>query len=382
VAALGGGGDDTRDEDEAENLAALAELATEGFAASFGAATAGPLEAFVAADQAGFQAQLAADGLGPVEGAGGYYEPSNGRAYLYRQPTAYYSRVLLLHELVHQWQDAVETNGGLPVWYVEGLAEALSRHHWDGTCLQLRVRPLLSWEDAGAAALAELDTVDVAAVLAGGDVSRPTAQELVRLLTSDPIFAEGFSAWRADVGAGASATDLDAFAATIAPLDEVADAYAAWVRLDQEPMTPVWLDWIPLGAGSAYGASDVSSAARLKAGVDTFSMTTGAPTGGANVGTVYGYDPATGDIELAFVSADGSVSRFAVLAGSVAWDVLGSAPVSAPVSGGVVWSQSAGEGTTTVTVGDTQVELPRTLPAAGGLALYAGEAVFEDVDWE
>ena len=128
---------------EAENLAILAELATEGFAASFGAATAGPLEAFVAADQAGFQAQLAADGLGPVEGAGGYYEPSNGRAYLYRQPPAYCSRVLLLHELVHQWQDAVETNGGLPVWYVEGLAEGLSRHHWDGACLQLRVRPLL-----------------------------------------------------------------------------------------------------------------------------------------------------------------------------------------------------------------------------------------------
>jgi hypothetical protein len=143
-------------------------------------------------------------------------------------------------------------------------------------------------------------------------------------------------------------------------------------------MTPVWLDWIPLGAASAYGGSDVSSAARLKAGVDTFSMTTGAPTGGANVGTVYGYDPATGDIELAFVSADGSVSRFAVLAGSVAWDVLG----NAPVSGGVAWSQSAGEGSTTVTVGDTQVELPRTLPAAGGLALYAGEAVFEDIAWE
>ena len=51
--------------------------------------------------------------------------------------------MLLLHELVHQWQDAVETNGGLPVWYVEGLAEGLSRHHWDGACLQLRVRPLL-----------------------------------------------------------------------------------------------------------------------------------------------------------------------------------------------------------------------------------------------
>jgi hypothetical protein len=150
------------------------------------------------------------------------------------------------------------------------------------------------------------------------------------------------------------------------------------VPLDQEPMTPIWLDWIPLGAASAYGGSDVSSAARLKAGVDTFAMTTDTPSGGANVGTVYGYDAATGDIELAFVSADGSVSRFAVLGGTVTWDVYG----SAPVTGGVVWSQAAGDGLTTVTVGDTPVELPRTLPAAGGLALYAAEAVFEDVAWE
>ncbi|MDP2306512.1 MAG: hypothetical protein Q8P18_10860 [Pseudomonadota bacterium] len=366
------------DQIESENLAALAETAWEGFGAFFGADVAGPLEAYVAADQAGFVAQLAADGISGLDGAGGYYDPGTGRAYLFRQATAYYSRVLLLHELVHQYQGHAGATAGLPPWYVEGLAEALGRHHWDGTCLELRVRPLLSWEDAAAGALAELQAgVDVRAVLAGGDASRPIAQELVRLLASDPAFADGFADWRDAVAAGTSATDLDLFAATVAPVDEVAAAFEAWVPVDQEAMKPIWLDWIPEGDASARGYSDASSAVRVKEGIDIFAMTTDAPTGAANVGTVYGYDPATGDTELAFVSADGSVSRFAVLAGVVTWDVLG----TVSVSGGVAWSQSAGEGATTVTIGDTSVELPRTLAAAGGLALYSADAVFEAISW-
>ena len=52
------------------------------------------------------------------------------------------------------------------------------------------------------------------------------------------------------------------------------------------------------------------------------------------------------------------------------------------VSEGVAWSQIAGEGATTVTIGDASVELPRTLPAAGGLALYSGDAVFEGISWQ
>lgn len=366
------------DEAESENLAALAETAWEGFASFFGATAEGPFEAYVAADQVGFEALLAADGIFGLGGAGGYYEPGNGRAYLYRQPTAYYSRVLLLHELVHQYHDHVGGVGALPSWYVEGLAEALGRHHWDGNCLELRVRPLLSFEDAAASALAELDAgVDIAAVLAGGPTSRPIAHELVRLLSSDPELADGFAAWRNAVAGGTEATDMNAFGAAIAPVDEVAEAFAAWVPRDQEPMTPLLLDWIPQGSDSARGFSSVSSAVRLKDVSDVFSMSTDAPSAGASVGTVYGYDPATGDTELAFVSADGAVSRFAVLAGVVTWDILG----SASVTGGVVWSQASGDGVTTVTIGDASIDLPRTLPAAGGLALYNADAVFEGLAW-
>lgn len=368
------------DEEEAARLAALAETAHEGLADFFGLAVDGPLQVFVAADEAGLNALLAADGLGGLEGAGGYYDPGNERAYLYRQPTAYYSRVLLLHEIVHQYQDHVSGISGLPTWLVEGAAEALSRHHWDGSCLELRVRPLLSWEDAAASAQAELDGgLDLGAILAGGTVSRPVGQELFRLLSSDPELAPGLDAWLDELGAGGSPTDLERFAALIAPVDQVAEALEDWVPQDQEPMTPVWLDWVPQGEDEAWGfASGSSSAARVKEAASVFRMKVAAPSGGASVGTVYGYDPDTGELELAFVSAGGAVSRFAVLSGGVSWDVLGSVTAEGTLS----WSQTAAEGSTTVEIGGEAVALPRTLPAAGGLALYDADAVFSGIGWE
>lgn len=368
------------DEDEARNLATLAETAWGGFAYFFDAEVSGPLEVWVAADETQFYAQLAEAGVAQPEGAGGYYDPGTGDAFLYRQPTAYYSRVLLLHELTHQYQDHVSGTSGLPSWYVEGLAESLGRHHWDGTCVELRVRPLLSWEDAAASAQVEIDAgVDLDAVLAGGGASRPLAQELLRLLTSRPEYATRFADWRGAVAAGTtSPTDVDALEAAVAPLAELEESLVAFVPEDQEPMSPVWYDWVPTADDAAWGFAEFSSAARVKGTVLTFSMATAAPTGAASVGTVYGYDAATGDAELALVSADGSVSRFAVLDGRVTWDVLGTVALGDDVQ----WSQVAGEGSTTVTLGGEQVELPRTLEAAGGLALYDADAVFDAVLWE
>ena len=368
------------DEDEARNLGTLAELAWSGLSAAFGGDVAGPLEVFVAADQAGFEAQLAADGISGLEGAGGYYDPNSRRAYLFRQPTAYYSRVLLLHEIVHQYQDGREGIGGLPGWYVEGLAEAFSRHHWDGECLQLRVRPLLSWEDAAAAALAELDTTppDLAAVLAGGAVSRPVAQELVRLLAGDPELAPRFTTWRDQVATDTiSATDVAAFEAAVAPVADVSTALRDFVPADQEPLSPMYLDWIPQGVDRAWGASEASAAARVKGEVDRYTMAIAWPESG-NVGALYGYDPTTGDLELALLAPDGGVSRFAVIGGAVTWDGYGAVtPLDAPT-----WTQTAAADTTTVTLGDASVDLPRALPPAGGPALYGASATFTALTWE
>ena len=367
------------DEAETRRLATLAELSWTGFAAYFGAEASGPMDVTVSADEASFEAALVAAGIGEIDGAGGYYDPNTGRAYLYRQPTTYYSRVLLLHEMAHQYQDQTSYTSGLPFWYVEGVAEALSRHHWDGDCLQLRVRPLLSWEDAAASAAAALEAgTTLNSLLSGESGSRPLAQELVRLLSGDPAFAEGFQAWRDAVAAGTSPTDLDALAETVAPLDSIEAALADFVPEDQEPMAPVYLDWVPQGDDAAWGFSSASSVARVKAATETFSMATDLPDAGENVGTLYGYDPATGDHELAFVSSDGTVSRFAVIGGAVTWDLLG----SVTLEGEVRWSQAAGADETTITIGADAVTLPRTLPAAGGLSLYAADAEFWDLSWE
>ena len=367
------------DEEEATKLGALAETAWEGFASFFGAEVTGPLVVRIAADEAGFSAMLAEDGLTDLEGAGGYYDPNNGRAYLYRQPTAYYSRVLMLHELVHQYQDQTSYTSGLPFWYVEGLAEALSRHHWDGDCLQLRVRPLLSWEDLAAQAQNALDAgLDLSAVLIGASSGRPIAQELVRLLSGDPAFAPGFAAWRAEVAGGASATDPHVFEAHITDTPTLLAALEAFVPEDQEPMAPVYLDWIPEGSTAARGFAEYSSAARVKGEVTTFQMTTDWPADSANLGAVYGYDSATGDMELAFVDAGGNVSRFAIVGGAVTWDVLGAVSPAETVD----WSHAAGADSTTVTIGGASVDLPRSLPPTGGLALYAAEAVYTGVSWE
>lgn len=370
------------DADETMDLATLAETAWGGLSAFFGAAVIGPLEVYIAADDAGFQAQLAADGISGVEGAGGYYDPVSRRAYLYRQPTAYYSRVLMLHEMVHQYHDATEGLGGLPTWYTEGVAEALGQHHWDGECVQLRVRPLLSWEDRAAQAQAELDAAglagpDLDAILAGGAVSRSLAQELVRMVTSDPTLAGPFDAWRASVVAGETdAMDGDAFASALLPTDDLSNALLDFVPLDQEPMHPVWMDWIPEGDDRALGFAEASSAARVKGEIREFSMDVAWPETG-NVGSVYGYDEETGDAELAFLGADGAVSRFAVVGGVVEWDTEWSVARSATVK----WSQLAATTTTTISVGGGSVELLRLLPPAGGLALYGATADFSSIQW-
>ena len=60
--------------------------------------------------------------------------------WIYDQPSAYYRRHLLLHEGTHlfmyRW-----LGGAGPPWYMEGLAELLGTHRWEGGKLTLGVMP-------------------------------------------------------------------------------------------------------------------------------------------------------------------------------------------------------------------------------------------------
>jgi hypothetical protein len=57
------------------------------------------------------------------------------------QPSAYYRRHLLLHEGTHWFMNRKYGNAG-PPWLMEGMAEWLATHRWDGTQLTLGIVPV------------------------------------------------------------------------------------------------------------------------------------------------------------------------------------------------------------------------------------------------
>lgn len=62
------------------------------------------------------------------------------RVFLREQPSEYYRRHLLIHEGVHSFMLRFFQGAG-PPWYMEGMAELLATHQWDGEKLTLRTYP-------------------------------------------------------------------------------------------------------------------------------------------------------------------------------------------------------------------------------------------------
>jgi len=60
--------------------------------------------------------------------------------WVYEQPSDYYRRHLLLHEGTHAVMNTLLGGAG-PPWYMEGVAELLATHRWDGEALTLRYNP-------------------------------------------------------------------------------------------------------------------------------------------------------------------------------------------------------------------------------------------------
>ena len=68
----------------------------------------------------------------------GYARPNE--LWVYDKPSDYYRRHLVLHEGTHAIMHALLGGAG-PPWYMEGIAELLGTHHWDGKRLELAYFP-------------------------------------------------------------------------------------------------------------------------------------------------------------------------------------------------------------------------------------------------
>ena len=122
--------------------------------AFFGKTPAGPLRVEVYASRARFELALRLDHLSRVE-AGGFFSIENHKAYLWVQPSDYFTRQLILHECTHQFHYLAACSGKLtrlPL-YGEGLAEHLAMHNWDGKNLEVGLVPAITLEDYPAKSL-------------------------------------------------------------------------------------------------------------------------------------------------------------------------------------------------------------------------------------
>jgi hypothetical protein len=372
---------------EAEEAGRVLEAAWPLFARFFGAEPARKdgerLRVSLLADASGWAAAIrAAGGTPPDSGAGGYYDPISRGAYLYRQPSAWYTRTLLLHEAAHQFHFLARTANRSPPagWYVEGLAEHLSHHAWDGTTLHLGVVPLLSLEDRAAKALAAMTAPDFSleALVEGRAGDRPEQMHLVRFLKAggDTKRAERFDELAAKLDRGAASSA--AVARALGKPGPLLDAVRAWLPSVQQPFVPVHVDWDVRGPRALRGTSGGVSVCRVRGPARRVAARLLVPADGPLGGGLLLHVESVSAFTVALVGPNSiRVQRLT----NGRWDVLATAP----------WTRAAGPlplsadrrgADVTVNVGELALG-PFSLPGDSlGLAVDASTLDFTDLAWD
>jgi len=347
---------------DATEMARLLEASGAAFASWFERPQpANRLKVKYFADQNAFTAGLAADGIQLNGEAGGYYSPATSTAYLYKQGNPYYSHVLLVHEATHQFHFLTRLKNPSPAfWYVEGHAEYLSRHDWDGQCVRLGVTSLLSWEDLPAQAASEGGPIDVPSIISGTKTgTRADAWAIVRYLDTGSHKA-AFQAFRDAYDANTSPS----FDTVVAPASSLVSPISSWLSSAQEPMKPIFTEWIHVGPTAVnVDTPAVFSLAVVKSGAPThlevkFTVPT---SGNFDVGVVVTYTDSTHYVGVVHGN-DGNVRTFTAN-GSAVWNNVGTAP--APSNGEEVISVDVSNGTAHVVFNGKTIDVPVAQPHLG-----------------
>ncbi len=368
---------------EAEELGRLAEASWSGFEDYFeGPATASDgerLDVVLSDTEGDWEAEIAADGLDVPTGAGGYFHTATERSYLYRQPTIYYTRVLLLHEMAHQYHRLARGSTADAGWFVEGVAEFLGRHDWDGECVRLGVLPLGTLEDLPADALdrwdqgVSLDEVVIDLV----DVGRPLSMAVYRWLELDSGLDAAFADLRAALDAGVDDEGVE-FEAVVGSLAAREDDFDAWLRREQTPIDPVYLEWLHVDPTTMFGFADgVVSLARVKDAPSTFSQTIRADGGRGIGGSLVEWRDSDHYTAL-LVEGDGAVVAFQVDDDGAFWWDLGAID---PPGDTVTWEQSFDDDDVVVVVDGVELRRPIVFPPAAGPAVNDSNVTFLDLRW-
>ncbi len=320
---------------------------------------------------------ILSDGLDVPYGAGGYYHPTTQKAYLYLQPTRYYTRQLLIHEVIHQFHDLIRVSDReLPSWYVEGIAEYLSMYDWDGSCIRLGRLPLITQEDMPLRALQESGELSLSNHFQQDDsVSRPLEWAIFRYFDIHyPVEWDQFR-YRMDEGEeNAMQIFEDVFEDS---LDTFEPPLVSWLEEEQQPFIATYLEWSHIDSEYIEGWSDVFSIAPLKWGADEFSVHVSSLDPTWNGGVLLSFDD-TSNWSALVVSEDGTLQTFEVTQGNALWWDQGS--VSSSESGYSI-SVVPENGAMRVIINQDELVFPIAFQPLTGLALNGSAVQFSEIRW-
>ena len=337
----------------------------------------------VLSDRRAFNAAIRADGTQPPAQAGGYYWPGSKTAYLFRQPTRYYSRALLIHEAAHQFHYLARTRNENPGagWYTEGIAEYLCWHMWDGRSLTLGVVPPLSLKDYPRQALEQMTAkdFDLASVVEGdAHAERPVGWAVVAWLATGRHGKpqRGFRTFlkKADKGTHPG----KAFRQVFGKVSGLAPRIVSWLSSHQQPWEQVFNEWEMVSASRIRGSARVVSLCRPRGPCDRIAAKLEVPEAGAFQGGLLLHFVDGDDYTVALVDAAGGLRVNRRRAGR--WERLGEGAVGAPPRGKTIAmsAERAGDGVRLRVSG--KAFGPFDLPGTSlGLALDGATLHFRDV---
>lgn len=232
---------------------------------AYGTAPQGRLRVEIYADQAAYEKALKGDVHEEVD-SGGYYAPETKKAYLWVQPSEYYTRQLLLHECTHQFHFLAACGNKAPKaqWYVEGLAEYYGIHNWDGHTLKLGVAPEMTLEDYPERASTHFRDVfhhDLNAMVAGKVKTHwATSWALVHFLAH--AHGEQFHALAKKLDGGAEPMEAwrEVFGGEPSAMTE---EFERWMTKIRQPWKIAFIAWQQQGE-RFEGKSDTTAVALLK----------------------------------------------------------------------------------------------------------------------
>jgi hypothetical protein len=335
--------------------------------------------------RAAWAAGMQADGIGSPSGAGGYYAPHKKTAYVWRQPTRYFTRVLLVHEATHQFHYLACTKNTQPssAFYREGVAEYLSWHTWDGEEIVLGAKPRVTLKNLAAVALktVEGDDFDLAKVIDDDEwPGRAITWTLFRYLATgnDGKPLRGYETFCRKMDRGGVLGPV--FKRAFRNPRKLEAKYVAWLRSEQQPWLQVFNEWEDRGGGRFRGHARVVSACRVNGDTEQVSADLVVPAKAEWCGGLLLHYTDAKDYTVALLRPDGSY-RVDRRVGN-RWSRLDGGLVGDRREAATVHFEARREGDGVVLVIGEQRLGPWDLPVSPmGLAIDASDLCFKDVTW-